>query len=436
MKSLRRSILFWMAALLLVVGVLSSLGTYFYVKGEATGAVDAQLKQIAHFVSTTGISISSPDSTVDVSNPEDLFLIEVWDKQQNLLRGPAKPTGLKPPTHTGFDDPVIVGQQWRSYGLIGAQNLVRVSLAADVSDEQASNAAFQVALPAALVIPLSWLILSFIIDRIFAPLNDATARLRNGDSGEVRSLTEGPFPSEIVPFIGAINGLISNLHENVEKQKQFVSDAAHELRTPLTAISLQIGNLYAHAKSSDLKQRIRTLEQGSQRANDLVNKLLKLAQQDNGNPGQRAEKGDFCEIIAQSLNELRALSQPRGMEVKFNRESSAQIQVPKAEAHGIVEILIENAINYSHDNSEIEIDLQANDGKFRLEVRDRGIGIARGELSRVFERFYRAAPGQVEGSGLGLSIARATAEKLGWKLYLEHRRNGKGTIAIVMGPVA
>ena len=421
--------------LLLVVGVLSSLGTYFYVKSEATSAVDAQLKQIAYFVSATDISVGSSDSTVNVSNPEDLFLIEVWDKQQSLLRSSGKATSLQPPTSTGFDDPVISGQQWRSYGLVSPQNLVRVSLAADVSDEQASNAALQVALPAALVIPLSWLVLSFIIDRIFAPLDEATVKLRRGHSDEEQSLSQGSFPSEIVPFIGAINSLISSLQESVEKQKQFVSDAAHELRTPLTAISLQIGNLRGLAKSDDLKHRIQTLELGSRRANDLVNKLLKLAQLDNGNLEQFAEKSDFCEIIAHSLHELHALSQQRGIVVKFNRESSAQIQVPKAESRSIVEILLENAINYSHDHSEVEIDLQASDGNFRLEIRDRGIGIAESELSRVFERFVRAAPSHAEGSGLGLAIARSMTEKLGWKLSLANRAEGSGIVATLRGRV-
>ncbi|MEO6609018.1 MAG: HAMP domain-containing sensor histidine kinase [Aestuariivirga sp.] len=433
MKSLRRSILVWMAVLLLSVGVVSALGAYFYVKGEATSAVDAQIRQIAQFVSATNVSLGSSDNSVDASNSEDLFLIEIWDRQKNLLRSSGKASGLPPPSTTGFEDPIISGKQWRSYSLMGAQNLVRVSLVADVSDEQAFNAAFQVALPAALVIPLSWLLLSFIIDRIFAPLDEATALIRSGHPGEEWSMTESSFPSELAPFIGAINKLVSTLQANVERQRQFVSDAAHELRTPLTAISLQIVNLRTLAKSEQLKQRIRTLELGSHRANQLINKLLKLAQIDNTLVAKNTEKSDVCGIISQSVSELALLAQQRRIVVKFNRHRSHVIQVPKVETRSVVDVLIENAINYSNFGSEVEINLNTSGGEFQLEIKDQGIGIAEDELSRVFERFYRAAPEHVEGSGLGLAIAKSAAEKLGWTIKLVNRTDRSGITAIVTG---
>ena len=318
MKSLRRSILLWMAILLLIVGVVSAFGTYFYVKGEATGAVDAQLEQLAHFVSVESGSFNAETNSVELPNSEDLFLIEIWDRQGNLKRSSSKMAGLPPPSKTEFSDADIGGQQFRSYGLVGEQNLVRVSLSADVSDEQATNAAFQVALPAALVIPLSWLLLSFIINQIFLPLDEATARLRSRQAIQSELIAEGEFPSEVAPYIGAINELVSKLQSNVKQQKQFVSDAAHELRTPLTAISLQIGNLRTFAKSDNLKQRIRALELGSNRASQLVNKLLKLAQLDNDQVLSTAQKSELAEIISQSVHDLASLAQHRGIAIKFD----------------------------------------------------------------------------------------------------------------------
>lgn len=431
MKSLRRSILFWMAALLLAVGIVSTLGAYFYVKGEATGAVDAQLKQIAQFVSATNSNHSIADSSVNVSNPEDLFLIEVWDQQKNLLRSSDKAISLAPPTVTGFTDQNIKGQRWRSYSFLGALNLVRVSLPADVSDEQASNAAFQVALPAALVIPLSWLLLSFIIDRIFAPLDVATARLRNGQPASDKTMIESEFPREVAPFIGAINELVLRLQANVEQQKQFVSNAAHELRTPLTAVSLQIDNLRKFAKSVEFKQRIRALESGSQRANQLVNKLLALAQIDSNQVRSTTEQGDLGEIIAQSVVDLTSLAQHRSIAVNFYRNTTGKILVPSSEARSIVEVLIENAIIYSNDGSEVEISLTSNGSTFRLDVKDHGIGIAENKLAHVFDRFYRAAPDHSDGNGLGLAIAQSIAENVGWKIVLTNRTDRAGIIASV-----
>lgn len=421
-----------MAALLLVVGIVSALGTYFYVKGEATGAVDAQLKQIAEFVSSTSATHSPSDIHVDVANPEDLFLIEVWDQQKNLLRSSDKIANLPPPSTSGFTHQDIKGQRWRSYSFVGALNLVRVSLPSDVSDEQASNAAFQVALPAALVIPLSWLLLSFIIDQIFAPLDKATARLRRGQSTDNIIMTENEYPSEVAPFIGAINLLVSRLQANVEQQKQFVSNAAHELRTPLTAISLQIGNLSKLANSAEFKKRIHALQSGSQRANQMINKLLRLAQIDSKQKQPNVEKGDLGEIIAQSVSDLAPIAHIRGITVKTDRNSPEKILVPKSEARSIADVLIENAIIYSHQGSEVEIKLTGDGSVFQFEIKDQGIGIAKEKLLSVFERFYRAAPDHAEGSGLGLAIALSAAEKLGWKIVLNNRTDRAGIIATVL----
>ena len=432
MKSLRRSILVWMASLLLVVGVGSALGAYFYVKDEATGAVDAQLKQVAQFVSATNATRSTSDAHVDVADPEDLFLIEVWDQQKNLLRSSDKMINFPSPSASGFTDQDVKGQRWRSYSFVGALNLVRVSLPSDVSDEQASNAAFQVALPAALVIPLSWLLLSFIIDRIFAPLDRATARLRSGQSADNKTMTESEFPSEVAPFVGAINVLVSRLQANVEQQKQFVSNAAHELRTPLTAISLQIGNLSKLAKSAEFKKRIHVLQSGSQRSNQLIDKLLKLAQIDSNQIKPNVEKADLGEIIAQSVSDLASLANLRGIAIKSIRNTTDKILVPKSEARSIADVLIENAIVYSNEGSEVEIKLTGDGSVFQFEIKDQGIGIAKDKLPNVFERFYRAAPDYAEGSGLGLAIALSAAEKLGWKIVLNNRTDRAGIIAIVL----
>jgi two-component system, OmpR family, sensor kinase len=435
MTSLRRSIMLWMAALLLVVGVVSALGTYFYVQGEAASAVDAQLEQIAQFVSATNATRSTNDAHVDVANPEDLFLIEVWDPQRNLLRSSDKMADLPPPTETAFTDQNIKGQRWRSYSFVGSQNLVRVSLPADVSNEQAANAAFQVALPAALVIPLSWLLLSFIIDRIFAPLDAATARLRSDQFVEGGLMTEGEYPREVAPFIAAINELVSKLQANVEQQKQFVSNAAHELRTPLTAIALQIGNLSKFATSTEFKNRIQALKSGSQRANQLVNKLLKLAQIDSVHMRPNVEKAELSAILAQSVNDLALLAQSRGINLSVHKHKTEQFLVPISEARSIVDVLIENAITYSNNGSIVEIYLTGHASGFKLEIKDSGIGIAKDKLPYVFDRFYRAAPDHAEGSGLGLAIAQSTAEKLGWKIVLVNRTDSAGIVASVFNAI-
>ncbi len=433
MKSLRRSVLVWTALLLLAVGVVSALGTYFYVKGEAAGAVDTQLKQIAYFVSTSNFLQGESVPKIDTPSPEDMFMIEVWDVNGKLLRSSSNASNLPSPESSGFADLKDVQQAWRSYSLVGALSSVRVSLPADLSDEQASNAALQVAVPAGVVIPLSWLLLSLIIHRIFAPLDLAAGRLRQQNSNLTAPIAEDEYPREVAPFIVAINDLVSRLQGNIEQQKQFVSNAAHELRTPLTAIALQIDNLRRFAKTGELKKRVGALEAGSKRANQLVNKLLLLAHLDGNAAPLQDERADIGSIIDSVVEGIAPLAAQRRVSLRFGKTAGRLIIVPKSQARSIIEALVENAVLYTNAGGKVEIELKEQGTSFQVQVKDSGIGIDADKMPHVFDRFYRAAPASAEGTGLGLAIAKATAEGLGWSLSVGNRLDARGVIATVTG---
>ena len=419
-----------MAFLLLVVGISSTLGTYFYVRGEATGAIDTQLRQIAHFIASSDVARSSADITIDAPNPEDLYLIEVWDKNGQLLRSSHRATNLAMPKLGGLADTKDNGQNWRSYVVSSPLTTVRVSLPADVSDEQASNAAFQVALPAALVIPLSWLLLSFIIDRIFAPLDRAARRISSARS---ETIAAEKYPKEVAPFIGSINKLVSRLHGQVDQQRQFLSSAAHELRTPLTAISLQINNLRKFAKTKPLMARIDSLEAGSKRANQLVNRLLELARLDSGASRAPLQSENINTIVKQSIIQLTPLAQDRKIAFNFHSLESVNVHVPYSEASSIIETLLENAILYSNTKGVVDLTLDVKGSAFQLSIKDIGIGIDPKKLTHIFDRFYRAAPTKADGTGLGLALAKAYADALGWHISIANRDDGQGVIAILKG---
>jgi two-component system, OmpR family, sensor kinase len=159
--------------------------------------------------------------------------------------------------------------------------------------------------------------------------------------------------------------------------------------------------------------------------------LLALAQIDSNQVRSTTEQGDLGEIIAQSVVDLTSLAQHRSIAVNFYQNTTGKILVPSSEARSIVEVLIENAIIYSNDGSEVEISLTSNGSTFRLDVKDHGIGIAENKLAHVFDRFYRAAPDHSDGNGLGLAIAKSIAENVGWKIVLTNRTDRAGIVASV-----
>ncbi len=100
--------------------------------------------------------------------------------------------------------------------------------------------------------------------------------------------------------------------------------------------------------------------------------------------------------------------------------------------------VLDNAVKYSPTDPNIRVEVVTPDLRnVQIRVRDNGVGIARGELKRVFKRFYRVlapGPGQVKGSGLGLFIVRAIASRHGGDAYAESEGPGRGTTVTIQLP--
>ncbi len=134
-----------------------------------------------------------------------------------------------------------------------------------------------------------------------------------------------------------------------------------------------------------------------------------------------------------SLELARLRHNLRPENLRFGKEPREQLAVlgNAEELRTAVFNLIDNAIKYSGDHKDIEVDVLApNIDTVCLNVRDRGIGIPRVELKRIFNRFYRvenAAAGQVKGTGLGLFIVRSVARRYGGDAYAESEGEGRGS---------
>jgi two-component system OmpR family sensor kinase len=98
--------------------------------------------------------------------------------------------------------------------------------------------------------------------------------------------------------------------------------------------------------------------------------------------------------------------------------------------------LIENAIRYTPRGGNVEVSIERACSNARVEIRDSGIGIPEDALPRIFDRFYRAAPPDIEGTGLGLAIASKIAERNRFDLSVANRTDGKGVLAKVLIPLS
>ncbi len=207
----------------------------------------------------------------------------------------------------------------------------------------------------------------------------------------------------------------SELAAALAAQQRFVADASHELRTPLSTIRTNAEFLRERpdAAAGDRAEAIADVVSEAERMSRLVDGLLVLARADAGVTIERRP----IDVRAVATEEARRFRPPGR-----TRDDAERVQVTAAgsalvsgdaDALGrAIRALLDNA--FRHGRPPVAITVTTRDGRVQLEVRDAGPGLPAGSEERVFDRFYRADPARSgEGTGIGLSIARAIAEAHG-----------------------
>lgn len=435
--SIRRAAFIWLAGLMAAIGICAATGSYLLARREAGDFLDNQLRQVALYVGDTP---SAPGTGADGSgthDPEDDFIVQVWDASGQPLRQSHPAITIPRQMASGFQYIPSAGNDWRVYTLATANRTVQISQRMDVRHELAASAALQAALPIVVLIPLSLLMLGWIIDRIMARLDRLAIAVAARDPAADDPVPIDDVPKEVIPFVSAINQSLARLRALLEQQRRFISDAAHELRTPLSALQLQIDNLRHNDRDGRFAQRLTEIEAGIGRATSLVGKLLRLARYDALASSPSPQPVDLAQLAVDAIAQLTPLAESRSIDLGITRRDEAVTRGVPADLEIILANLIENALHYTPPGGSVDVAVEATGHEARIEVRDTGPGIREDDLARVFERFFRARPQDAEGSGLGLAIARAAAQKNNARLTLANREDGAGLVAsLIMQRIA
>ena len=224
-------------------------------------------------------------------------------------------------------------------------------------------------------------------------------------------------------------------------KSDFVSNVSHELRTPLALIRLYAETLeLGRITTSDKKQQYyRIIRKESERLSALINNILDFSRIEAGRKEYEFRETDIAELIRNTLDSYRYQIEQQG----FAFEESIDPDIPavhvdrEAIARALVN-LMNNALKYSDEQKFLGVKLYRENGAVKLEVADRGIGIARRDQAKIFEKFYRAGDPLVhntKGSGLGLSLVRHISQAHGGDISVESSP-GKGSKFILSIPLA
>jgi signal transduction histidine kinase len=234
--------------------------------------------------------------------------------------------------------------------------------------------------------------------------------------------------------------LVREIRRN-EQQDSFLNAVTHELKTPIASIRLYLETL--QGRQVEEKQRAdfyRIMIEDTDRLLGTVEQVLKAGEARHGSDRKQWMEVDFAAIVKNTLELARVRNNLSANALRFGAAPQGELLVMgnAEELRTAVFNLFDNAIKYSGERAQIVADVVTpNLDTILLQVRDRGIGISRAELKRIFKRFYRAqnpSAGQVKGTGLGLFIVRSIARRHGGDAFAESAGEGQGSTFTIKLP--
>ena len=223
-------------------------------------------------------------------------------------------------------------------------------------------------------------------------------------------------------------------------KSDFVSNVSHELRTPLALIrlyaeTLELGRISAQDKK---QQYYRIIRKESERLTALINNILDFSRIEAGRKEYEFRETDIAELVRNTLDSYRYQVEQQGFELEEKIEANLpQVYVDREAIARALVNLVNNALKYSDREKFLGVKLYSENGVVKLEVVDHGIGIARRDQSKIFEKFYRAGDPLVhntKGSGLGLSLVRHISQAHGGDIEVESTP-GRGSRFILWLPL-
>ena len=267
------------------------------------------------------------------------------------------------------------------------------------------------------ILPFLVISMFILITKELKPLNKLSKTLYLKDANDNLTLDENT-TKELKPVVIALNSLFSKIKNMIEKERRFTSNAAHELKTPLSALKIQteVAKLSIDDKESLLKS-LDNIEIGVNRATRLVEQLLALSRIESINEFDNLSLINWTEIINSNLKELEFKAKEKNISINFLYKN--EIKSIKGEPvilSLLVRNLLDNAIKYNENNTNIKIELEKN----HLIIQDNGKGINPLILKNIGERFVRPAGEKQIGSGLGFSIVQQIGKLHNLRLNFEN----------------
>jgi len=412
-RSLKIELIIWVflttVVFSILIGATVGLATFF----EAKQFQDEILIQIGESISDDAVSNSNNWSRRQKDS--NIIIQPLEDVNSRLL-------GLKKNQPDGLETIEYDDQSWRVYVVTKASNkrfvvAQQTEVRDDFAWESSTNSVVSI-----LILAITLLLaIPFVIWLRMKPIAKLAQEVDQLSTENLNQLPIENVPSEVSPFVEAINRLLGRTKQTIQHQRRFIADASHELRTPVAALSILSDNVQAATSVQDRKERLSLLHQGITRLNTLVNQLLRLARLRNIDADD-FQQVEAHQVLTNVVANLYPLAEKKSIDLGVKELNEVMLKDFNGNLNQLLENLLANAIYYSPEGSTIDISLQLQNNRAIFLIEDEGSGIPEAELETVFTPFYRVETNNEQGNGLGLAICAEIAERLNGKLSLMNRK--------------
>ncbi len=412
-----------------------SLSSYLSLRKQSQELLDKQVMQIAVIMAETSLlkkgEVIVDNKTQHFISPDYLPLAYAMFVEGEAVRRTNYGPELKLSVPYGFSDMQIEDKVWRVYRLDTRSSQTKTDVIV----------AFDYKLQNLLVKPMVRMLIGHFLLEIVVILSAIVVSVRWVD-GSMRKIIRRiahmkvdslenidikGLPPEWKPLVMSFNQLLKKLRQSRDIEREFLSNAAHELRTPLAAVRMQAQIALEERDATKAREMLRKMMQGVDRASHAVSQLLLMAKLDAlAKPElEDVRVGEEVENVIQDLAEL---SQSRNIEINNQIPTNHTLRANTVLFGILLRNLLDNAIRYSPEATQVTVTGRSTDEGYCLEVRDQGPGIPIEWRTKVRQRFLRMPGAPSTGIGLGLALVQRIVDMHGATSVIEDALEEQGMV--------
>ena len=426
-NSLKINLIFKLNIVLIIISTLVFIVSFRVGKNEINQVFDAELIKSARliFELTKRETFIKNSPHLDEKLHQKFFNrydyelhAQVW-KNNKLIYNSGEYLNTSNPTEEGFKNIIINQENWRSFAFFDKLNDVQILVIEKFHIRE--NLIFEIALASsiALVLLLFFItvVVIFVVNKELKPLEKIANEVALISLAKIKKIPENNLPKELQPFMSSFNSLIEKLLNSLENEKRFTDYAAHELNTPLTAIRLQAQILLNQNHNKKHRQEFENLIEAVDGASHLINQLLTLSRINGTLDKNSMKKISVINLINEIIENFAKEIAQKNLKITTNFENilvKNNVAINKIYFQILFKNLLDNAIKYSLEHKEINIEIEKNIDETSIKITNSNDDLALIDTKKVFENFYRSnkslSTRNVVGSGLGLAISKKIVE--------------------------